>query len=85
MFRCAIYGLGEKTAQPSLLGYVLYDGHQISTDPPDAPGFQFILTRPVRVAPGERVSPNENPDEWLRALPQAYQGSYFWAGPIEEI
>ncbi len=66
---------------------VLRDGRLVA-EPPDSISLNNVLAEPVRVDQGSKpplwFDPVRQPQEFLRALPTAYHGTYFWAGKVED-
>lgn len=67
-----------------ILGHIYWDGQEIQCDPKDSPFLNYILSQPT-IYQETAVSPEEDPDKWIRALPDTYHGTYLWAGAVEEI
>lgn len=82
MLRVPIYMINVSPDQP--IGYVTWDGRELKAEPDNVPALHSILSRPL-MAVDEIISPQDDPEKWLRALPHNYGGSYTGAGEVEEI
>jgi hypothetical protein len=68
---------------------VLRDG-LITPEPPDSIALNNILAKPLIAYLYEendrriRIDPKTQPEKFLKALPTAIHGTYFWAGKVED-
>jgi hypothetical protein len=85
------YALNTTTAEVDHVG-TLTDG-QLVADPPDSIALRNIQAEPVRVylmdaKPDELeyilIDPTTQPEAFLKACHKDYNGSYFWAGEVED-
>ena len=84
MIRVPIYKL-NKQAKGEVIGYLTYDGKKIIPD--QNPFTQYFASKPYSLVMGKErktLSPDKEPEEWLRNLGHNLHGSYLWAGEAEE-
>jgi hypothetical protein len=72
---------------PEAVGVIeLVDGRLIA-EPPDSIALTNVLAEPVWLPEGDGwrfIYPDTQPEEFLKALPTMYHGSYFWASSEKE-
>jgi hypothetical protein len=75
----------EATPPQVLVGRIrIVDGRLVG-EPPDDPSIALILGQDaLRHDTGERVSPTEDPERFLAALPAAYTGAMLRVGLVRE-
>lgn len=79
MIKVPMYRLRNSTSQ--LVGWITLENGQLSCEPKDDISLLGVLTQPG--FNGKVVSPNKDPETWIKALPSTFHGSYLWAGQPE--
>jgi hypothetical protein len=64
----------------SRVGTIRVVNGRIVGQPADQPAVRLILSRPTRRLDGTFVSATEDPEGFLRALPEAYTGTFIRVG-----
>ncbi len=83
MLQVSLYELDSDTFETQLVGSFQWDGQRLSVNPPDSRRLRSMLNESVYNFERE-VDPKKEPEEWLKALPIMYHGSYLWAGEVKE-
>jgi hypothetical protein len=90
VIRVTIYHL-DASGEDTVAGAITWDGRQLAADPPGDPALRRIIDEPIGVqvegggAGGVRiVTPDEDPEAWLRNLYRGYRSIALRASrPIE--
>ncbi len=81
------YELTSDGSDDTLVGEIRLERGQLVADPPTRLILTNLLAEPLTVYEKDdslRIDAQKDPEGFLRALPRAIRGSYFWAGPVEE-
>ena len=74
------------TGSEEIGAIVLREGILVA-EPPDSIALNNVLAEPVWLPEGDGwrfIYPAIQPEEFLKALPIEYHGTYFWAGKVED-
>lgn len=81
------YGLDNRGLD-KLEGAITWDGSQLKTDPSDSNLLKNVLKIKVIAGEGDKqryITPEEDPEEWLKSLYMNYTSAYLRAGKAESF
>lgn len=84
MLRAPIYSLTERP-EATKVGYIIWDGERLGVHPRDNSTLEAIAQEPLWLGGEDIITPESDPEKWLRSLYRGLHGSYLWAGQAEEF